>query len=32
MFKEIKDAFEVNKEKKRVKEIIKCVIYQSTYT
>ena len=32
MFKEIKDALEVNKEKKRVKEIIKCVICQSTCT
>ena len=32
MFKEIKDAVEVNKEKKRVKEIIKCVICQSTCT
>lgn len=32
MLIEIKDALEVNREKKRVKEIIKCVICQSTCT
>lgn len=32
MFKEIKDALEVDKEKKSVKEVIKCVICQSTCT
>ena len=32
MFKQIQDTLEVEKEKKRVKEIIKCVICQSTCT
>jgi len=30
MLKEIKETLEVEKEKKRVKDIIKCVICQST--
>ena len=32
MLKEIKETLEVEKEKKRVKDIIKCVICQSTCT